>query len=234
MKNIHVLPTDKPSRLIKSKINDTIVLEPINVTNDTRFWEYLNIYITSDEKIKEGDWCIGVAGTVIKVSKKAFNSIQTLTVRPNWKKIILTTDQDLINDGVQAIDDKFLEWFVKNPSCEEVGIEPLMAGFVDDEPSYYENMYDIIIPKEEPKQETLEEASETAWNLYEHVEGNLYSTSFKNGFKLGAEWLQDKKMYSEEDMKSFGDWCRNALLNTEYSFEKLDEHLKTWEQIRNK
>jgi hypothetical protein len=35
-------------------------------------------------------------------------------------------------------------------------------------------------------------------------------------------------------MKSFGDWCRNALLNTEYSFEKLDEHLKTWEQIRNK
>jgi hypothetical protein len=45
---------------------------------------------------------------------------------------------------------------------------------------------------------------------------------------------QDKKMYSEEDMKSFGDWCRNDLLNTEYSFEKLDEHLKTWEQIKNK
>jgi hypothetical protein len=35
-------------------------------------------------------------------------------------------------------------------------------------------------------------------------------------------------------MKSFGDWCRNALPNTDYSFEKLDEHLKTWEQIRNK
>jgi hypothetical protein len=35
-------------------------------------------------------------------------------------KIILTTDQDLIKDGVQAIDDEFLEWFVKNPSCEEV------------------------------------------------------------------------------------------------------------------
>jgi hypothetical protein len=225
MKNIHVLPTDKPSRLIKSKINDTIVLEPINVTNDTRFWEYLNIYITNDEKIKEGDWYIN-NGHLLKCTE--------VKKRSSCRKIILTTDQDLIKDGVQAIDDEFLEWFVKNPSCEEVGIEPLMAGFVDDEPSYYENMYDIIIPKEEPKQETLEEASETAWNLYEHVEGNLYSTSFKNGFKLGAEWLQDKKMYSEEDMKSFGDWCRNALLNTEYSFEKLDEHLKTWEQIRNK
>lgn len=28
-----------------------------------------------------------------------------------YKKIILTTDQDLIKDGVQAIDDEFLEWF---------------------------------------------------------------------------------------------------------------------------
>jgi hypothetical protein len=241
MKNIHVLSTDKPSRLIKSKINDTIVLEPINVTNNTRYWEYLNIYITSDEQIKEGDWFLP-KGHINPHKLKGFNKISGDLESYNGlcydiskcKKIILTTDQDLINDGVQAIDDKFLEWFVKNPSCEEVGIEPLMAGFVDDEPSYYENMYDIIIPKEEPKQETLEEASETAWNLYEHVEGNLYSTSFKNGFKLGAEWLQDKKMYSEEDMKSFGDWCRNALLNTEYSFEKLDEHLKTWEQIRNK
>jgi len=27
------------------------------------------------------------------------------------KKIILTTDQDLIKDGVQSIDDEFLEWF---------------------------------------------------------------------------------------------------------------------------
>jgi hypothetical protein len=30
------------------------------------------------------------------------------------KKIILTTDLDLIKDGVQSIDNEFLEWFVKN------------------------------------------------------------------------------------------------------------------------
>jgi len=45
----------------------------------------------------------------------------------------------------------------------------------------------------------LEEAKQTAWMLYEHVEGNLYSTSFKNGFELGAKW-QAERMYSEEDM----------------------------------
>jgi hypothetical protein len=56
--------------------------------------------------------------------------------------------------------------------------------------------------------------------------------------RLEIEDIEDiedvKKKYSEEDMKSFGDWCRNALPNTDYSFKKLDEHLKTWEQIKNK
>lgn len=46
----------------------------------------------------------------------------------------------------------------------------------------------------------LEEAKQTAWMLYEHVEGNLYSTSFKNGFELGAKWQADR-MYSEEDLR---------------------------------
>ena len=36
------------------------------------------------------------------------------------KEILLSTDDSLIKDGVKAIDDEFLEWFVKNPSCEKV------------------------------------------------------------------------------------------------------------------
>ena len=73
--------------------------------------------------------------------------------------IILTTNNLLIKDGVQAIDVEFLEWFVKNPSCEEVEVEQIkeyincMSGkelcqLVCDKCSYYK----IIIPKEEPKQ----------------------------------------------------------------------------------
>jgi hypothetical protein len=62
---------------------------------------------------------------------------------PECKKIILTTDQDLIKDGVQAIPDEFLEWFVKNPSCEEVEVE---------KDYNYGNLehfdYKIIIPKD--------------------------------------------------------------------------------------
>lgn len=74
-----------------------------------------------------------------------------------YKKIILTTAQDLIKDGVQAIDDDFLDWFVKNPSCEEV--EVIKQELNTDYRSNWKQKfyYKIIIPKEESKQETLEE-----------------------------------------------------------------------------
>ena len=47
-------------------------------------------------------------------------------------------------------------------------------------------------------QETLEEAAILAWDLYEHTEGHLYSTTFKNAFKLGANWKAERT-YSEEE-----------------------------------
>lgn len=51
MKNIYVLSTDKPSRLrIGSDGLNLSGLEFIEATNKQ------NIYITSDEKIKKGDW----------------------------------------------------------------------------------------------------------------------------------------------------------------------------------
>ena len=154
MKNIHVLPTDKPSRIIKNQDNDFILLNTyapnwfeINLKTTKQ-----NIYITSDEEIKGGDWCYHPLlkwGSVIKSKYDEPNS--------TMKKIILTTDQDLIKDGVQAIDDEFLEWFVKNPSCEEVevnyenykkGVGLMTSTWRISEDDYYK----IIIPKEEPKQ----------------------------------------------------------------------------------
>ena len=113
MKNIHVLPTDNPSRLF------------YNVGGALLFRNYenyngVNIYITSDEEIKE-DYVIAY-GVVIKVmmfDKETLYFINgTKAKREDCKKIILTTDQYLIKDGVQVIDDEFLEWFVKNASCE--------------------------------------------------------------------------------------------------------------------
>jgi hypothetical protein len=76
-----------------------------------------NIYITSDEEIKDGDWMIRDNEQPIKVRKDFFWDFGV-----RYYKIILTTDKDLIKDGVQSINDEFLQWFVKNPSCDKVEV----------------------------------------------------------------------------------------------------------------
>ena len=177
MKNIHILPTDKPSKLwfnLKGKL----VVDTVNC-----LYEDIQCQDSS-----EADRLLGAS-----------------------KKIILTTDQDLIKDGVQAIDDEFLEWFVKNPSCQYGG---------------YKNIdWDkIITQKEEPKQETLEEASE-----------RIYPTTIDsftdNGFDLsererlifinGAEW-QAERMYSKEDMEyAFKSSSLTNVLDVYESFEEF-------------
>jgi hypothetical protein len=142
MNNIYVLPTDKPSRLYfntKAKyyaFSYTVTSQGGSVSNR-------HIYITNNEEIKEGDWCIDVIHNIIE--KRSDDRY-----KKQYKKIILTTDQDLIKDGVQAIDDEFLQWFVKNPSCEFVNI----YQYAYKKPDF--GKYKIIIPKEETKQETLE------------------------------------------------------------------------------
>ena len=156
MKNIHVLPTDKPSRLYLFEerliLGDlvTVVFKNSGAVNQ-------NIYITSDEEIKEGDWFITEKNTIckcVKVDEKYAYSIEAGSmIKKNCKKIILTTDPDLIKDGVQAIDDDFLEWFVNNPSCESVKVEDFpMTEKYNSKGEYVHRsywVYKIIIPKEE-------------------------------------------------------------------------------------
>jgi len=190
MKNIHVLPTDKPSTICK--IDNVLVLSKIGtLTNGTKSLILQNIYITSDEEIKEGDYVYSTAQdyNMQKVSKgleKSYNDVE------HYKKIILTTDQDLIKDGVQAIDDEFLEWFVKNPSCEEVEVEKLEGRYVDYSGNVHSPInYKIIIPKEEPKQETL------LGKTISKKDGDKDSFEDVTNYKI-------ERSYSEEDMlKSF-------------------------------
>jgi len=145
MKNIHILPTDKPSRLYLGN-NGNFVFGMIQTSIQSRNDDFTNqdLYITSDEEIKEGDWVITPTNDIIEWAK---------VFRPNGKKIILTTNKKLIRYGVQAIDDDFLEWFVKNPSCESVVVKYQYWKEINDVGKY---TYKIIIPKEEPKQETVE------------------------------------------------------------------------------
>jgi hypothetical protein len=148
MKNVHVLGTDKPTRLFTSDSELILAGYP-----KTTFKTGKNIYITNDEKPKLNDWFLDTLDKVVfKVTYEDILTTQLDGLPSNFKKIILTTDQDVIKDGVQAIDDEFLEWFVKNPSCERVDVENkrFFNGFLD--PEYaspkWKYKYIITIPKE--------------------------------------------------------------------------------------
>jgi hypothetical protein len=154
MKNIHLLPTSKPSRLLYSGNNKSLLFskEPISFRTFERSPQ--NIYITSDEEIKEGDKSLLFVEGFEPIILTHFEPIEE---GYKGKKIILTTDPGLINDGVQAIDDEFLEWFVKNPNCEFVDVTSESSrkhGMW--KPKYYPQIYKIIIPQEKAKQETIQ------------------------------------------------------------------------------
>ena len=157
MKNIHVLPTNQKSKIFfnhnKGFEKYQFSKEPFvnGLTNTSN----QNIYITSDEEIKEWFIVNGINGysqpmkySVMFPKDKFPNGHDKNKL--SLSKIILTTDPDLIKDGVQAIDDEFLEWFVKNPSCERVEVNDWLdnngnIAFGGD------IRYQIIIPQEEPK-----------------------------------------------------------------------------------
>jgi uncharacterized protein YneR len=185
-----------------------------------------HIYITNDEEIKEGDYMYDIDGDVGKAIGSDMKEFE------GNKKIILTTDEQLISDGVQSIDDEFLEWFVKNPSCEEVKVRknPKVHFIVKGKGvKGFNQGYKIIIPKEEPKdvvlgyktsldaqmldkiepkQETLEEAAEK-YVRYEYPMG-VEKAYVINDFISGAKWQQER-MYSEEEVKDLiEDWTKMA------------------------
>jgi len=223
MKNIHLLSTDKPSRLI---IYSTLLNEFRLLDSPIEDWKHKqNIYITSDEEIKEGDWFKPLDGTndIYKADKTWLAVINSSTSR----KIILTTDRDLIADGVQVIDDEFLEWFVKNPSCEFVDVKLNSFGechgddcscFDDGDQKvciFYYPDYKIIIPQEETKQETMtnyrlegleRKAKEVAQELKEggllggdlEVIGALLLIQYQGEDKRISELLTDINRVREE------------------------------------
>ena len=258
MKNIHLIPTDKPSKLLYNHTLKSFCFQKEEngmFVNDGKvsgasFWSIekaqhngfcpQHIYITSDEEIKEGDWYFITESISKCESKYEANDLTDIC-----KKIILTTDQDLIKDGVQAIDDEFLEWFVKNPSCEEVEVDKQkeILGEVAGT-TYIDFNYKIIIPKEEAKQikcycghttycdcsplaeltqETLEEVAEIDLTRL------CYYDRRNPDFQIKEEYGYDK-----EEVEATGNFAKKdcACDNCFYGRSKLTEQL-LWQQERS-
>jgi translation initiation factor 2 beta subunit (eIF-2beta)/eIF-5 len=211
MKNIHILLTDKPSRFVTSKENKKCYLYSIEefknvdkfIEYDSKSWDSKNIYISNDEQPKHNDY--------YTTDGKEIYYCNTLNPTRNnhYKKIILTTDQDLIKDGVQAIDDEFLEWFVKNPSCEEVEDE-----WVDFSQSYF-----IKITKEEAKQEkdytALLQPVGTKQTAVEWLESEM----LKPNLSMKDIFEHAKEMENQEKLEAFIEGYKQRAEKSELIFD---------------
>jgi hypothetical protein len=188
------------------------------------------LYIISNtENVNENCWII-TDGKLVQVSYLLSDEVA------KGNKIILTTNKLLIKDGIQVIDDEFLEWFVKNPNCEEVEVKKSFADGSTFGYGYIENLiYKIIITKEEKdytallqpvgtKQETLEEVAEKFKNK------ELFKESNDRAIKILSEIKSlpiQERMYSEDEVIKL--------------LEKRDKYLGNWlppvkwlEQNKNK
>jgi hypothetical protein len=184
IKNIYLLKTSNPSRLLKDLVDKTYQFKK-EVTFGNRIELPLNIYITSDiEEIKVDEYYLDTTVNVIFKNDKLFlNGI-------GYKRIVPTTDDQLIKDGVQAIDDEFLEWFVKNPRCEKVGV---INTFDYNKKHFVEHSgYKIIIPKEEPKQDKKMYSEEEVYELLKTYQSNYSYASNEIGLKKWFEQFKKK------------------------------------------
>jgi hypothetical protein len=201
MKNVHLLKTEKLSRLCKITYWDDEVEFFIAPNYDAFTYQKdkkviiqpINIYITSDEEIKEVDWWLN------RDDGKIYHNIfwQLANNAPSCKKIILTTDIDLIADDVQAIDDDFLKWFVKNPSCEEVEIKISGGRYSFDMGGniWIPINYKIIIPKGINEQYGMKTSKNTYTGTGLNVPHGFASGPVDNGNKLNIDEVKQNQLH---------------------------------------
>ena len=243
MKNIHVLPTDKPSRLfiIDGKLYNYHKPQQGDGVNEIN----QHIYITSDEEINqqtEPCWCINTIKNTWDADLIYYQGSMPQYHYVGFKKIIITTDQDLIADGVQAIDDEFLEWFVKNANESGVPFDrcEVEVEFIQTPDNLKDGFYyKITIPQKEAKQEIVinEKCSKCGSSQYqigkpfctdEFCNTNIGKASEdywlkqpynEDAFVEGAKWMAER-MYSEKNMKQFAFECvANFLSNNDNKVE---------------
>jgi hypothetical protein len=171
MKNLFLVPTEKPSRL-RYNLSNVLVLTKESYRDYGKL-DNQHLYITNSEEIKKDDWVFvegqlapqKARGVLPNGDIECANGIDY--VGRKTKKIILTTDPDLIADGVQPIDDEFLEWFVKNPSCNNVEVDLLPYDGTKSIDKYWFGEYKIIIPQEQPKPTPTENAPIKNGDVYD-------------------------------------------------------------------
>lgn len=99
------------------------------------------IYVVDDDLISRNDWCLSLYGDGVTF-RGLYKCKNVLSINENDRRIILTNDPKLINDGVQPLDVNFIKEYVKN-QVPVVNIETKYYG--KDKGKYVEFPIDTVI-----------------------------------------------------------------------------------------
>ena len=234
MKNIFILPANGESRLcyVVGVEKSTLTLFEDEMGKSSRFFPQ-HIYITNNEDIKEGfnQWYIdGFLNKPRNSSGSQYGEKQDV--------VLLTDDPKLIADGVQSLDDDFLNWFLNNQSCEYVEVKKgKMRLNCDGEEIGFPDMslYKTIIPKEETKQEWLKNSK---WGVRlnkdkqpdftyidEWFEGNLFKRNMLQLVYPDSPSFSNKlwKVFETEQLAK--EWIKNPIIEKKETLEESAERI---------
>lgn len=157
MKNIFLVPTDKPSYLFIIDMSKMFLPEAPYLSfskfggrthkiEGSELYQPQFIYITSNEKPKEGDtvfYLINKAvGKVLEVGRRTFEGeeipqvycdggIGSIDIK-DCRKVVLSNDSSI---DVQQVTDSFLTFFAENQP-DYVEVKHIIKEYVDDQDAY--------------------------------------------------------------------------------------------------
>ena len=218
MKNVHILKTDKPSRLYFDVVRNTFLLQervnsnPVCFPIETKF-----IYITNNETIRGGDYYFD---GVDFVHRKSIHNSALVEGNKDARKVVLTNDKQLIKDGVQEISEEVLKQFVISP-VDYVEVRRVRKEYVDDQDAYGYDVDYYLVSFSQKNIENKENWLEAkALELYPdgcdntNKSAEVYKRVFIEGYKLAEKEMKerlDKISQSNEDINSFGDGFEHAM-----------------------
>jgi hypothetical protein len=208
------------------------------------------IYITNNDHIGESDWfirgneihkCFRVHKTDIEFLTpidSVYCGSNTFWNKEYCKKIILTTDQDLIKDGVQTIDNEFLEYIKQNKNCENVKVDLVAVNEFGSEITvggygFDKFVYKVIISKVPLNSNNVfEEADFTTLenDLIEEAK-KVWQESHPNPIEMaifGAKYVQER-LYSEEDLRVAFIAGGNSLIEEDDCYgTEYNKYMEEW------
>ena len=193
-----MLPTNKPSKLgdlatYQGKSLAKVIKEGVNLKNTTvQFW---NLYIISDDEIKEGDWFYNIHSKIVgraefnfgkdELAKKIIATTNSSLWRPSHK---YASDVILLPQPSQQFINKYIEEYNKGNVITDVLVEyeNKFDGkeYVDELDAYGYDKIKSILKINHKDNNIIIKIAKDSWSREEVIEfGNKVKEYCKNGWK---------------------------------------------------